>query len=114
MSLTADRATFQQILSGIEGVKGHKYRPSAMRDGDAWPMLESLDDPEATAFVATWRILVVLPPDEVRASEWFSDHHELISDALADVGYVDRIEPGLIVTEAGDLQAMFLTVRKEA
>lgn len=114
MSLTADRAAMQVLLSGVDGVKGFQYRPNVISDGDAWPMLESLDDPEATAFVATWRVLVVLPPDEVKASEWFSDHYEPIAEALADFGYIDRIEPGLIATEGGDLQAMFLTVRKEA
>lgn len=95
-------------------MKAHKFRPRTMPTGTAWPLLEGLDNPEAGAFQATWRLVVILPSDEIRASEWFDAHHEPIADALGDFGYVDRIEPGLVDTEAGDLSAMFLTVRREA
>ncbi len=114
MSLTGDRQELADTLSTVSDVKGHQYRPASMKAGDAWPLLEYLDTPEAGAFIAQWRIAVILPPDERKASEWFDAHHEPLADALGDVGYVDRIEPGLVATEAGDLQAMFLIVRREA
>lgn len=114
MSLTGDRAELADALSAVDDVKGYKYRPRAMNTGDAWPLLEFLDNPEAGAFEATWRVAVILPTDEIKASEWFDSHHEPIADGLADFGFVERIEPGLVATEAGDLQAMFLLVRREA
>lgn len=114
MSTAGDRQELAAVLSEIDGVKGFNYRPNVFTTGNAWPLLEVLDSPEAGAFQATWRVIVILPTDEVRASEWFDEHHEPISDALGDFGYVERIEPGLVATEAGDLQAMFLLVRREA
>jgi len=114
MSLTGDRQELKDALSAIGGVKGFMYRPNTMATGDAWPLLEVLDNPEAGAFQATWRVVVILPTDEVKASQWFDAHHEPISDGLADFGFVTRIEPGLVATEAGDLQAMFLTVVRES
>jgi hypothetical protein len=114
VSLVGQRAALAEALSAIDGVRGTKYRPRVPGPGDAWPLLESLDRAEAYDFEASWRVAVILPPDEVRASEWFDEHHESIAEGLEDFGYVDRIEPGLVATEAGDLQAMFLILRREA
>jgi len=114
MSLAGDREEIAAALSTVEGVTGHQYRPRTLPPGTAWPLLERLDNPMALDFQATWRVVVILPADEQRASEWFDAHHELVTDALAPVGHVDRIEPGLVATDAGDLEAMFLTVRREA
>lgn len=114
MSLQGDRAELATALSTADGVKGHRYRPRTLRAGAAWPLLEGLDRGPAYDFAATWRVVVILPGDEVKASEWFDEHHELLADALASFGYVERIEPGIVATEAGDLEAMFLTVRREA
>lgn len=114
MSLAGDRQEIADALTEVDGVTGHRYRPRTLPAGTAWPLLEGLARGPAYDFAATWRVVVVLPADEVRASEWFDAHHEEVADALADVGYVERVEPGLVATEAGDLEAMFLTVRREA
>jgi hypothetical protein len=114
MSLTGDRQELADALSTVDSVKGHPYRPRTLPPGTAWPLLGELERGPAYDFAATWRVVVILPDDERRASEWFDEHHEQIADAVTNFGHVERIEPGLVRTEAGDLDAMFLTVRKEA
>jgi hypothetical protein len=115
MSLTGDRQEIATSLSTVDGVKGSKYRPNVIMPGSAWPLLGPLERDEGSGqFAATWRIAVALPGDEQRASEWFDAHHEEIAEALEEFGYVERIEPGLIDTEAGDMEAMIITLRREA
>lgn len=114
MSLIEDRQAIADALSTVEGVTGHTYRPRTLPAGTSWPLLQTLNRGPAYDFEATWRVVVILPGDEIRASEWFDAHHEAVAEALTDVGHVDPIEPGLVATDAGDLEAMFLTVRREA
>lgn len=114
MSLTGQRQDIADALSTVEGVSGHPFRPRTMPAGAAWPLLQRLDRGPAYDFEASWRVVVILPGDEQRASEWFDAHHEEIAEALADFGYVGPIEPGLVATDSGDLEAMILTIRREA
>ncbi|MEV0902893.1 hypothetical protein [Actinoplanes sp. NPDC049802] len=114
MSLQDDRAELAAALSTVEGVTGHPYRPRVLTPGAGWPLLGRLERGPAYDCEATWRVVVILPSDEIRASEAFDAWHEPISDALTDVAHVDRIEPGLVATDAGDLEAMMITVRREA
>lgn len=114
MSTTGDRQALADAISTVDGVKGHKYRPTVLAPGAAWPLLGELERASSVpAFEVTWRVVIVLPADEQRASEWFDEHHEDAADALAEFGYVERIEPAAVRTEAGDLDAMIITVRKE-
>jgi hypothetical protein len=115
MSLTGDRQEIADALSTVEGVKGYKYRPMvAPKAGNAWPLLGPLERGPGTDFQATWRIVVVLPPTEQQASEWFDEMHEPIAEALEDFGFVELIEPGNLATDAGDMDVMILTLRREA
>lgn len=114
MSLVGDRAAIAQALSSADGVRGFSHRPATPKTGDAYPLLGSLDRGPASSFETTWRVVVVLPGDERAASDWFDEHHEPIAEALQGFGYVERIEPGIVVTEAGDKEAMILTLRREA
>lgn len=115
MSLADDRTDLAAILSGVEGLKGFRYRPTSLNAGDAWPLIESLDSPEAGAFQVTWRVVVILPADERAASDWFDTRWESVADALLDeFGVVDRIQPAAVDTEAGAVSALLFTVRKES
>lgn len=113
MSISGDRQAIVDALSTVDGVTGSTYRPTVMTPGSAWPLLDSIDRPDRD-FTVRWRVVVILPADERRASEWFDAHHELVAEALEDFGYVERIEPGIVATDAGDIEAMIITVRKEA
>lgn len=112
MSIAGDRQALADALSTVDGVTGSKYRPTVLIPGAGWPLLGGID--RSQDYEVTWRVVVVLPGDERKASEWFDAHHEEVADALEDFGYVERIEPGIVATDAGDLEAMFVTVRKEA
>jgi hypothetical protein len=114
MSLQGDRAELANAISVVEGVTGSEKRPRSIKPGCAWPLLQGLERGSATAFESTWRVVVVLPGNEEKASDWFDEHHEAIAEALEEFGYVERIEPGLVATDAADLEAMILTVRREA
>lgn len=114
MSIVGDRAALAAALTAVDGVTGHEYRPRTMPPGTAWPLLQRLQRDDAPDFEASWKVVVILPGDEIQASKWFDAHHEDLSEGLADFGYVDTIEPGLVATDAGDLEAMILTIRREA
>lgn len=115
MSLAESRQEIADALSTINRVQGFKFRPMTPNAGDAWPLVESLDDPAGRNLRVTWRVVVVLPSDEPDAMEYFDSMHEEISDVLnEEIGNVERIEPGILSTEAGDMSAMILTVSREA
>ena len=113
MSLVGDRQAIAAALQTVAGVKGYDKRPRAFKAGDAWPLLGPLDRGPGLAFTATWRVLVVLPQDEVKASEWLDSHTEDLVDALLPVGFVDTITPVELSTEAGPLLAAEITMRSE-
>lgn len=114
MSIQGDRQAIADALSTVDGVTGHKYRPTVMRGGAGWPLVQDLQRGPALDFDVTWRVVVVLPAGEQQASEWFDENHEALAEALDDFGHVERIEPTSIVTDAGDMDGMLITLRKEA
>jgi hypothetical protein len=113
MSLTGQRQELATLLSTVEDVTGYPYRPTGFRTGAAWPILDVLEASRAS-FEATWHVLVALPDDEEKASEWFDSHYEAIAEAIQDFGFVEQIYPeGLRTSEDGDIQVMRLILRRE-
>lgn len=86
MSLTTTRTAIADALTDTGLVAGHRYPTSTKRPGDAWPIWVNAEPPDAgayaTAFVHTWRVEVVLPPDPEAADEWTSANVEQLVDAL--------------------------------
>lgn len=113
MSLVGDRQAIADALSTAPGVKGYAYRPTSTKPGDGWPLLSSLDRAAGLAFTVTWRVLIILPGDEVAASEWIDAHHEQLVDALEPVGFVDTVAPVKLESGAGDQYALQMTMRGE-
>jgi hypothetical protein len=115
MSLANSRQEIADVLSGIDGMHGFAYRPKTTNPGDAFPLLESMDTAAGMNLEVTWRIIVLLPKTEKDAMEFFDSMHEVISDVLNEqIGYVERIQPGFLETEAGNKDVMILTVKREA
>lgn len=113
MSIVGDRAAIAAALSTVTGVKGYEYRPTSTKPGDGWPMLSLLERAGGRSFTVTWRVLVMLPGDEVAASQWIDAHHEQLVDGLLDVGFVDSIAPVKLDSGAGDQYALQITMRSE-
>lgn len=112
--LTGDRRAIADAASTVAGVTGHVKRPGAPRVGDAWPLLAGLNRSEHPyAWLATWRVLVALPADEVAASEWLDGHAYELADALTPFGFVFDMSPVLVDTEAGGTKALQITLRSE-
>jgi hypothetical protein len=115
MSMVNKRQEIATALSSVEGMKGYAYRPSIPREGDAWPLLGVLErDEDAGWFMVTWNVIVFLPQDERKASEWVDVRYADLVDALTPHGYVDRIEPVGISTSANASQfGLQITMRSE-
>lgn len=113
MSLTGTREAIATAASTAPDVIGYAYRPITPRPGDTWPLLGPMERADGLAFYVTWRVIVFLPQDERAASEWIDTHVEDLVDALEPVGFVDRIEPAVISTSAGDQIALQITMRGE-
>lgn len=115
MSLSTDRELVAGILSELDNLTGFPYRSPDANAGDAWPLIERLDSPGGFNMQAVWRIIVVLPSDEIAASQWFDAKFQEVSDALNEkFGNVTQIEIGLLSTEVGTRNAMILTVTRGA
>lgn len=115
MSLAGDRSELAGILSTVEGVTGFKYRPTGLRTGHAWSLITRLERGPGNVFYApSWRVMVVLPSQEDKASEWFDNHHEAIAEALEDFGYVESIEMGQMNSSDGDIFVIEFTLGREA
>lgn len=114
MTLVGDREEIATALSTVDGLNGHPYRPRTMGPGTAYPLLGGLESQPPHDFEATWRVIVILPTGEIAASQFFDSHYQEIAESLEGFGYVTAIQPGRVETEAGDLEAMILTLRKEA
>lgn len=113
MSLVGDRAAIAEALTGVTGVRGYQFRPTAPRPGDAWPLLGSLEHAAGMAFMVTWRVLVFLPQDERAASDWTDTNYEALVDALMPVAFVDRIEPAVMSANGSDQYVLQITMRAE-
>lgn len=115
MSLSGQRQEAVDLLNTIPGVHAETHRPVLLSRGSAWPLLGQMQAATGIVpgFAAIWRVVVVQPPDERDASDWFDAEHEAIADVLQEFGHVESIEPTAVATDAGDMYAMILTVRRE-
>jgi hypothetical protein len=113
MLTTSTRASLAAALNTVSGVKGYAYRPTAPRAGDAWPQVESAVREVADAWSISWRIFVVLPPDEKGASIAFDTLVPLLVDTIEATAYVDSVAPVVLATSAGDLNAIEIRARGE-
>ena len=113
MSFAAMRQTLASALDAVPGVRGHAKRPAPPAEGDAWPVLGPMDRAQGTAFLATWRVRVLLPQDEEQASVWIDEHWPALFYALEPHGFVQRAVPTMLATGGGDLYAFEITLIAE-
>ena len=114
MGVVSMRADLAAAVSTVAGVTGYPYRPPAPREGDAWPLMGSMDrDGDSGQFAATWRLIVMLPQAEHAASMFMDERLWDLVDAVAEFGWVDRMNPALVITSAGDQNAIEIQLRGE-
>jgi hypothetical protein len=113
VSLAGKRQQIAAALDSVADVHGHEHRPSTMAVGDAWPLLGPLDRVRGTAFVATWRVRLILPQDEEAASEWLDEHWPPLFYALERHGSVTRAVPVMLPAGGGDMYALEITLLAE-
>lgn len=113
MSNAQTRIDIATALSAVAGINGHRVRPSALNEGDAWPQWRGAV-PNAHAMVNTWSILIVMPQaDDVTADGFADIHLAVLLDVLREVIFVDSVEPATIATDAGDMYALMISGRSE-
>jgi hypothetical protein len=113
MSLKSVRDQIVQALYGVPGVTPYRHRPDVLAEGAAWPLFGPSTRDAGTAFLQTWRVTVVLPADEIQASDWIDSHWALLFERLSPVGFVDTWTPAMLPTSAGELFTMMITMRAE-
>jgi hypothetical protein len=101
MGIAEKRQEFADALSTVDGVHGYPYPPNPLREGDAWPVGPVLTREAGTAFMATWRIRVVLPSDERAAAAWFDERWPDLFFAINPVAFVDQAVPVTIAEDQG-------------
>jgi hypothetical protein len=113
MSFETTRAELAAQLSTVEGVTGYAKRPSVLMPGDAYPLLGSANRGPGLAFEATWRVIVILSPDEGIALEKAETLLDALAEAIDPVAYVDAVTPFAVPTQGGELFALEITARSE-
>ena len=113
MSFTGKRQQVAAALSTVPDVHGYAYRPPSAAVGDAWPLLGPLDRQGGTAFLATWRIRVLLPQDEEQASVWMDEHWPALFYALEPHGFVQRGVPAMFAAAGGEMYGLEITMIAE-
>lgn len=114
MSMLTMRDDLAEAASTVAGIKGHNKRPSALRAGDAWPMLRQLPrDEESGQFFALWRLVVYVPQDEAAALEFTDQHVEPLIDALTPYAYVESAGPAILQTGPSQVMVLEILLRGE-
>jgi hypothetical protein len=109
MSFTDTRAELVTALSAVTGVTGYESRPTVIKVGDAWPLLEAANRGPGRAWSATWRVVVIVGTlaDERQAMEFTDTVLAELVDELNPVAYVgDQVPVVVIPTQGGDLIAL--------
>lgn len=104
------REDLAAALSTVDGITGYAFRPKALTPGDAWPLLSAYELEEGW-LMRKERVIVFLPQNEQKASEFMDGIVGLLCDALRPLGYVERFDP----TEgpAAGQYSMTITLRSE-
>ena len=113
MSLVGKRQQLATALTAVPDVTGHAHRPSTPAIGDAWPVLGPLTRQRGTAFLASWRIRVLLPQDEEAASVWMDEHWPPLFYALQPHGFIQQMAPVMLASTGGEMYALEITLTAE-
>lgn len=100
-------------MSTVAGVTGFEKRPSTIKAGAAWPLLDRLDRGPGDAFAGEWRVLLALGGDEGTAIDKLDQLLPLVVEALEPDAYVASAAPVVITTSAGDMFGAEIRVRSE-
>lgn len=111
MSNADTRAAIAAALSTVTDVTGYERRPRSFKSGDAWPLWRGAERGDASMYVNTWQVIVVLPVTEEKADEWADSHGYAIADALPL--FVDSMVPSLLPAEGDGIPALLITGRVE-
>jgi len=109
MSLESARAEIATALSTVAGVQGYTKRPTPPAAGDAWPLWSGSERADGSAFLPTWSVRILVPQDEVAATEWWDAHRDAVLDALRPVLYVQRVAPAAVAASGSDLLIIEIT-----
>ena len=113
MTFATTRAELAAQLTTVDGVTGYAKRPKILKPGDAWPLLGSVGDRSGSAFMVTWRVIVVLGNDEAAAIDLAEALIPELFSAIDPVAYVDGCAPFAIPTQGGELFALEIMTRSE-
>jgi hypothetical protein len=114
MTIASDRADLAAVLSTVDDVAGHTYRPSAPTTGDAWPRRVSGARELGIVWRPTWEIMVWLPADVREADDWVDAHLEPLIEALsadASPGFVEGWETGLMQVGRNDRPVLVIELK---
>lgn len=113
MTFDTSRQQIAEALSTIDGVQGFAKRPKVLNTGDAYPLLGSAERGPGLAFMATWRIIVILGKDEASAIDKTETLLPELGAALDPVAFVVTVTPFAVPTSGGDLFALEITARSD-
>lgn len=113
MALADVRDELVAALNTVDGVTAYRKPPTTMRGGDAWVVLGGLER-SGPAYLVTWRVLVLLPLDDLLQLQITESLVDPIHDALAGHGYVQAFEPVTYAPEGGaTFPALQITLVRE-
>lgn len=108
---TATRQSIADALDAVTGVNGYRFRPKALKAGDAFPVLVQAQREVANAWSATFDIYLILGGDEEAAMTKAESLLPDVVDSLSSVVFADQVRAVTVQTGAGDLFALLVQCR---
>lgn len=100
------RQDIADALSTVNGITGYALRPKALKAGDAWPRLNSVERGPGQSLLASWVVSVILGSDEVLSVQRTDLWADPILDALRPVAFVTGFSPVVYSLDASDTFAL--------
>lgn len=92
----------------------HRRQVPAPQEGDGWVLFRGFQRGPASAYLATYAVVIILPSDEQKADEWIENNTDALDDALRPIIFVDSFLPAEYPLQANSAAlALLITGRSE-
>lgn len=111
MSIAATKQQIADAVTGVAGITCFPSKPTILQAGDAFVRWGGWERADGAAYVATYRVIVVLPQtSEDAADEFAYAHADALEDALRPLMFVDSILPTELPAEGQGRGLLTLTI----
>lgn len=92
----------------------HRAQVPSPQEGDGWVLFRGFTRGPASAYLATYAVVILLPSNEQKADEWIENNTDALDDALRPVIFVESFQPAEYPLQSNSAAlALLITGRSE-